>query len=60
VVRTVIVTGPFTAPAVPSYTYTAAQITADGFTTGNTINFQVAQNSDQGLLGFLALTSIVR
>jgi hypothetical protein len=60
VVRTVVVTGPFTAPAVPSYTYTAAQITADGFTTGNTINFQVAQNSDQGLLGFLALTSIVR
>ncbi|RBB38914.1 hypothetical protein DPV79_16170 [Burkholderia reimsis] len=60
VVRTVVVTGPFTAPAQPAYTYTAAQITADGFTTGNTINFQVAQNSDQGLLGFLALTSIVR
>lgn len=60
VVRTVVVAGPFTAPVVPSYTYTAAQITADGFTTGNTINFSVAQNSDQGVLGFAAKTSIVR
>ncbi|MFG7180663.1 phage tail protein [Burkholderia pseudomallei] len=60
VVRTVIVTGPFTAPAVPAYTYTAAQITADGFTTGNTISFSVAQNSDQGVLGYAATTSLVR
>lgn len=60
VIRTVVVTGPFTAPGVPSYTYTAAQITADGFTTGNMINFSVAQNSDQGVLGFAAAASIVR
>ncbi|WP_423396020.1 phage tail protein [Burkholderia sp. LMG 21824] len=60
VVRTVIVNGPFTSPAQPTYTYTAAQITADGFSTGNTINFSVAQNSDQGLLGYAATTSIVR
>ncbi|ODQ34563.1 phage tail protein [Burkholderia ubonensis] len=60
VVRTVVVTGPFNAPSVPAYTYTAAQITADGFTTGNTIKFSVAQNSDQGVLGYAATTSIVR
>ena len=60
VVRTVVVSGPFTAPSVPSYTYTAAQISADGFSVGNTINFSVAQNSDQGLLGYAATTSIVR
>ncbi|MFP3554247.1 phage tail protein [Paraburkholderia sp. SIMBA_049] len=54
VVRTVSV------PASTSYVYSAANITADGFTTGNTINFSVAQNSNQGVLGFAALTSIVR
>jgi hypothetical protein len=57
VVRTVTVAGTGTGA---SYTYTAANITADGFTTGNTINFSVAQNSDQGVLGFAATTSIVR
>lgn len=60
VVRTVVVTGPFTAPAQPAYTYTAANITADGFTTGNTITFSVAQNSDQGVLGYAATTTIAR
>lgn len=60
VVRTIIVNGPFTAPAVPAYTYTASQISADGFSTGNTIGFSVAQNSDQGVLGYAATTSIVR
>lgn len=60
VVRTAIVTGPYTAPAVPTYTYTAAQITADGFSSGNTISFSVAQNSDQGVLGYAATASIVR
>ncbi|CAJ4966600.1 Uncharacterised protein [Burkholderia pseudomallei] len=60
IVRTIIVNGPFTAPAVPAYTYTAAQISADGFSTGNTIGFSVAQNSDQGVLGYAATTSIVR
>lgn len=53
-VRTVTVT------AATSYTYTAAQITADGFTTGNTINFSVAQNSDQGVTGHASTASIVR
>lgn len=44
----------------PAITYTAAQIAADGFTTGNTINFNVAQNSDQGVLGYAAMTTITR
>jgi hypothetical protein len=60
VVRTVVVTGPFTAPVVPAYTYTTAQVSADGFASGNTIGFSVAQNSDQGVLGFAAAASIVR
>lgn len=60
VVRTIIVNGPFTAPAVPTYTYPASQISADGFSTGNTIGFSVAQNSDQGVLGYAATASIVR
>lgn len=60
VVRTAVVNGPFTAPAVPAYTYTAAQISADGFASGATIGFSVAQNSDQGVLGYAATTSIVR
>jgi len=54
IVRTVTVT------AAQSYVYTAANITADGFTTGNTINFSVAQNSDLGVIGRAATTSIVR
>jgi hypothetical protein len=57
VVRTVTVAGTGTGA---TYTYTAANISADGFSTGNTINFSVAQNSDQGVLGFAATTSIVR
>ncbi|ARK56314.1 hypothetical protein BOC36_24915 [Burkholderia pseudomallei] len=60
VVRTVVVTGPFTAPNVPAYTYTASQISADGFSAGNTIGFSVAQNSDQGVLGHATTTSLVR
>lgn len=58
--RQVTVLGPFTSPVLPNYDYTSAQITADGFSTGNTINFAVAQNSDQGVLGWPATTSIVR
>jgi hypothetical protein len=57
VVRTVTVAG---TGAGSTYTYTAANITADGFSTGNTISFTVAQNSDQGVLGYAATTSIVR
>lgn len=53
IVRTLVATG-------PAYTYTAAQIAADGFTTGNTINFNVAQNSDQGVLGYAATSTITR
>lgn len=56
-VRTVVVTGTGDGGA---YTYTAANITADGFSTGNTINFSVAQNSNQGVLGYAATTSCVR
>jgi hypothetical protein len=60
VVRTVTISGPFTAPAVPTYTYTAAQITADGFSSGQTITFTVQQHSDQGVLGASATTTITR
>ncbi|AOJ62498.1 hypothetical protein WJ32_08525 [Burkholderia ubonensis] len=59
-VRQLTVTGPFNAPTIPNWTYTAAQITADGFNTGNTITFQVYQNSDQGVPGYVATTTIVR
>lgn len=67
-VRTIVVLGPFVATGAepflpqgnPTTIYTAAMITADGFTTGNTINFSVAQNSDQGVLGWPAVTSITR
>lgn len=52
--RTTVVT------AATTYQYTAANISADGFTSGQTINFSVAQNSDQGVLGHAATTSIVR
>jgi hypothetical protein len=57
VVRTVVVPG--TGDGA-SYIYTAANITADGFTTGNTISFSVAQNSDQGVLGNAATCTITR
>lgn len=67
-VRTTTVTGPFTATSAqpsqyqgnPTWTYTAAQITADGFSAGNTITFTVQQNSDQGVLGASASTTITR
>jgi hypothetical protein len=59
-VRSVAVSGPFTSPTVPNYVYTAAQISADGFTTGNTITFTVYQNSDQGVAGDAATTTITR
>jgi hypothetical protein len=54
VVRTVTVT------ASQSWVYSAASISADGFSSGQTIGFTVAQNSDQGVLGHLASTSILR
>ncbi|KVG33876.1 hypothetical protein WJ30_07345 [Burkholderia diffusa] len=56
--RQLTVSGPFTAPAQPTWVYTAAQIAADGFTTGNTITFQVYQNSDQGVPGYVSTASI--
>jgi hypothetical protein len=59
-VRAAVVTGPFTAPATPSYVYTAANISADGFSAGNTITFTVQQHSDQGVLGYAATASITR
>jgi hypothetical protein len=49
-----------TISAATSYIYTAANITADGFSTGNVITFTVAQNSDQGILGYTATTTITR
>lgn len=60
VLRTLTVTGPFTGGVQPNTTYTAAMITADGFTTGNVISFAVQQHSDQGVLGYAATTSIAR
>jgi hypothetical protein len=53
-VRTVTVT------AAQTYVYSAANISADGFSSGNTINFSVAQNSDLGVLGRAATASITR
>jgi hypothetical protein len=49
-----------TVPAATAYLYTAANITADGFTSGNTITLTVAQNSDQGVLGYAATATITR
>lgn len=43
-----------------TYVYSAADIAADGFSPGDTINFIIQQNSDQGVLGKPATTSIVR
>lgn len=57
-VRQLTVSGPFTAPAQPTWVYTASQIAADGFTTGNTITFQVYQNSDQGVPGYVSTATI--
>jgi hypothetical protein len=54
VVRTVTVS------AATAYTYTAANITADGFSAGNTIAFTVQQNSDQGVIGYAATATITR
>jgi hypothetical protein len=49
--RTVTVT------SATSFLYTQAMASADGFTTGNPVNFSVAQNSDQGLLGYVSTVS---
>lgn len=54
VVRTATIT------AAQAYVYSAANIAADGFTTGNTINFSLSQNSNQGVLGLAATASITR
>ncbi|ACC76159.1 phage tail protein [Paraburkholderia phymatum] len=43
-----------------SYVYSAANISADGFTSGMVIWFSVQQHSDQGVLGVAAGTSITR
>ncbi|WP_175837107.1 phage tail protein [Burkholderia anthina] len=69
--RTTVVSGPFTATnaqpsaaqGTPSWVYSDANIQADGFGvkgSGQTITIKVAQNSDQGLLGDLSTTTIVR
>jgi hypothetical protein len=49
-----------TVSAATTYVYSAANITADGLSAGNTITFNVAQNSDQGVLGYAATTTISR
>jgi hypothetical protein len=49
-----------TVSAATAYTYTAANITADGFSAGNLITFTIAQNSDQGVLGYAATATITR
>lgn len=54
VVRTLTVT------SAQTWVYSAANITTDGFTSGQTITFSVAQNSDQGVLGHAATTTITR
>ncbi|MFT0167477.1 phage tail protein [Paraburkholderia mimosarum] len=67
-VRTTTVAGPFNATNAqpsqyqgnPTWVYTAAMIAADGFSTGNTISFVVQQNSNQGVLGDAATTTITR
>lgn len=46
--------------AAQTYVYTAANIAADGFSTGNTIIFSVAQNSDLGILGRAANATMTR
>jgi hypothetical protein len=51
---------PFSSPSVPTFVYTAAMATNDGFSAGNSITFQVQQNSDQGVLGYAATTTITR
>jgi hypothetical protein len=54
VVRTTTVT------AAQSWIYPAVSISADGFSSGQTISFNVAQNSDQGVLGHAGSASIQR
>jgi hypothetical protein len=49
-----------TVSAAQSWIYSAASIDADGFTVGQTIGFSIAQNSDQGVLGHAATTTIPR
>ncbi|MBR8344646.1 phage tail protein [Burkholderia ambifaria] len=57
-VRQLTVSGPFAPPTQPTWVYAAAQISADGFTSGNTITFQVYQNSDQGVPGYASTATI--
>lgn len=49
-----------TVTATTSWVYSAAAISTDGFSPGQTITVTVAQNSDQGVLGHAASTTIVR
>jgi len=49
-----------TVTASTSWVYSAAAISSDGFSAGQTITVTVAQNSDQGVLGHAASTTIVR
>lgn len=49
-----------TVSAAQSWIYSAASMDADGFTVGQTIGFSIAQNSDQGVLGHAATTTIQR
>ena len=49
-----------TVSAAQSWIYPDATITADGFTSGQTITFTVAQNSDQGVLGHTATATAQR
>lgn len=47
-----------TVTAATSFLYTRAMQTADGFVTGNPVTFSVAQNSDQGLLGYASTVQV--
>ena len=49
-----------TVTATTSWVYSAAAISTDSFSPGQTITVTVAQNSDQGVLGHAASTTIVR
>lgn len=49
-----------TVKAAQTYIYTASQISSDGFLTGDTITFSVAQKSDLGFYGHEAVTSLTR
>jgi hypothetical protein len=49
-----------TVSAATVYNYLSTDVSNDGFSTGTTITFTVAQNSDQGVLGYAATTTITR